>query len=230
MLMKIFAPILLAALLVSCGSKTTEKPKELGPQSNLKGVAAVDHFIAYVSQNGFLDKTDTNWKIKATRPDIVEFDPSKKIYWMLETSKGLIKIELLPEVAPMHVTSTIYLTRIGFYDNLTFHRILPGFVMQGGCPLGTGKGGPGYQMRGEMTPKAKHDARGTLSAANSGPNSDGSQFFITYRATPGLDGKHTVYGRVIEGEHAMIKVERQGSPEGNVKRPIFITKATIIEQ
>jgi peptidyl-prolyl cis-trans isomerase B (cyclophilin B) len=108
----------------------------------------------------------------------------------LETSKGSIRINLLPDVAPMTVANFVNLSQRGYYDGLTFHRVIPDFMIQGGCPLGTGTGGPGYQFKDECSKSALHNAPGKLSMAN------GSQFFITHVATPWLDGKHTVYGTV----------------------------------
>ena len=145
----------------------------------------------------------------------------------METNKGPIKIKLMPDVAPMHVTSFIYLSRLGFYDGLSFHRVIPGFMAQGGDPLGNGTGGPGYQYAGEFSPKAKHDTPGVLSMANAGPNTDGSQFFITFIPTPFLDGKHTVYGKVVEGMENLKKLEAAGSDSGRTSEPLKIEKVTI---
>jgi cyclophilin family peptidyl-prolyl cis-trans isomerase len=94
--------------------------------------------------------------------------------------QGPIDVKLLPDVTPMHASSTIYLTRLGYYDGLAFHRVIPGFMAQGGCPLGTGTGGPGYEYDGEFSPTVKHDKPGILSMANRGPGTDGSQFFLTF--------------------------------------------------
>jgi cyclophilin family peptidyl-prolyl cis-trans isomerase len=146
----------------------------------------------------------------------------------METNKGPIQIELMPDAAPMHVTSFIYLSRLGFYDGLSFHRVIPGFMAQGGDPLGNGMGGPGYKYDGEFSsPKAKHSAPGMLSMANAGPGTDGSQFFITFVPTPFLDGKHTVYGKVVEGMDNLKKLEAAGSQSGKTSEPLKIEKVTI---
>ncbi len=117
-----------------------------------------------------------------------------------ETEKGMIRVELFPEQAPKTVKNFEKLSGNEFYDGLTFHRVIPDFMVQGGCPEGTGTGGPGYQFEDEFHPDLKHDGPGVLSMANAGPNTNGSQFFITHVATPWLDGKHTVFGKVLEGQ------------------------------
>ena len=128
---------------------------------------------------------------------------------------------------PKHVTSTVYLTLLGFYDDLTFHRVIPGFMAQGGCPTGTGRSGPGYQYAGEFDPKVKHDRPGLLSMANAGPGTDGSQFFLTFVKTPWLDGKHTIFGEVVDGEQVLRALEACGSKSGTTNEELRIDKATI---
>ena len=116
-----------------------------------------------------------------------------------KTSKGNFKIELFSDKAPLTTDNFIKLVNDGFYDGLTFHRIIAGFMIQGGCPEGTGRGGPGYNIKDEFHPDLKHNSPGILSMANAGPNTGGSQFFITLAPTPWLDGHHAVFGKVIEG-------------------------------
>ncbi len=116
-----------------------------------------------------------------------------------QTSKGDIHVSLMPDVAPLTVANFVNLVQRGYYDGLTFHRVIPDFMVQGGCPLGTGTGGPGYKFKDECSAQARHDAPGKLSMANAGPGTNGSQFFITHVPTPWLDGKHTVFGEV-QGE------------------------------
>ncbi|MBL4629806.1 MAG: peptidylprolyl isomerase, partial [Paraglaciecola sp.] len=146
------------------------------------------------------------------------------------TNKGEIVIKLMPDVAPMHVSSTIYLTSIGFYDNIIFHRIIPGFMAQGGDPLGNGSGNPGYKYAGEFSDEVKHTKGGLLSMANSGPNTDGSQFFLTFKATPWLDGKHTIFGEVTQGMDVVESIEKLGSRNGKTSEQVSIVKATISVQ
>jgi peptidyl-prolyl cis-trans isomerase B (cyclophilin B) len=174
-----------------------------------------------------IDKTKYGWNTKLPKPPVMSFSLDKKYFWELQTNKGNLTIQLMPDVAPMHVTSTIYLTRLGFYNNTVFHRVISGFMAQGGDPLGAGWGGPGYQYGGEFSPNAKHDKAGVLSMANSGSNTDGSQFFLTFKATPFLDGKHTVFGQVTEGMETLELFESLGSRSGQTKEEIKIVKATI---
>jgi peptidyl-prolyl cis-trans isomerase B (cyclophilin B) len=117
---------------------------------------------------------------------------------VLHTSKGDIKLRLFADKAPVTVANFVNLARRGYYDGLTFHRVIPDFMIQGGCPNGTGTGGPGYRFEDECTPELKHNAPGKLSMANAGPGTNGSQFFITHVETPWLDGRHTVFGEVVD--------------------------------
>ena len=114
-----------------------------------------------------------------------------------KTTKGDINLELHAEKAPLTVANFVNLCKKGYYDGLKFHRVIPDFMIQGGCPLGTGTGGPGYQFKDEFHPTLRHDTAGVLSMANSGPASNGSQFFITHIETPWLDNNHTVFGTVV---------------------------------
>ena len=113
---------------------------------------------------------------------------------------GIIRAELYPEIAPNTVRNFISLVKKGFYDGVIFHRVIPGFMIQGGDPTGTGMGGPGYRFEDECRPDLKHDGPGVLSMANAGPGTNGSQFFITHVPTDWLNGKHTVFGKVTEGQ------------------------------
>ncbi len=132
-----------------------------------------------------------------------------------DTDRGTISAELFPEKAPLTVANFVNLARRGFYDGLKFHRVIPDFMVQGGCPQGTGTGGPGYQFEDETTNGLRHE-RGVLSMANAGPNTNGSQFFITHVATSWLDGKHTVFGKVTEGMDVVDKIA-QGDAIKSVK-------------
>ena len=123
------------------------------------------------------------------------------------TSKGDIRIQLFDKLVPNTVANFVKLIEDGFYNGLKFHRVIPDFMIQGGCPLGNGTGGPGYQFADEFHPELKHDGPGVLSMANSGPNTNGSQFFITHVETSWLDGKHSVFGKVLDGQDIVDAVE-----------------------
>ncbi len=170
------------------------------------------------------------WKLKLDIPEMMKFDPGTEYFWVLETNKGTIRIRLMPEVAPMHVTSTIFLTQKGFYNNTTFHRVISDFMAQGGCPLGLGTRGPGYAYAGEFKAGVKHDRPYLVSMANKGPNTDGSQFFITFKPTPWLDGAHTIFGEVVEGQDTVDRLEAAGTREGTPREELVIMKARVEEQ
>ena len=131
----------------------------------------------------------------------------------IETSKGVIRLELHEDRAPKTVANFEKLAGEGFYDGLTFHRVIPNFMIQTGCPQGTGTGGPGYQFEDEFDDSLRHDRAGILSMANAGPNTNGSQFFITHGPTPHLDGKHSVFGVVTEGQDVVDSIEQGDTME-----------------
>jgi peptidyl-prolyl cis-trans isomerase B (cyclophilin B) len=188
---------------------------------------AVKSINAYLEKQK-TDKTQSDWKTTLEKPEIVTFDPEAQYFWELDTTEGRLVVKLFPETTPMHVTSTIYLTKLGFYDDLVFHRVINNFMAQGGDPLGNGSGNPGYKYAGEFSGTLSHDKPGLLSMANSGPNTDGSQFFITFAATPWLDGKHTIFGEVVEGlETTLPAIENLGSRSGRTKKSVRIIKARI---
>ena len=135
------------------------------------------------------------------RPPAMMIDPQKTYRARMDTSKGMIEIDLYADRAPITVNNFVFLANDGFYDDVIFHRVLEGFMAQGGDPTGTGRGGPGYRWDDEDSAlRIRHDAPGTLSMANAGPNTNGSQFFITFIPTPHLDGRHAVFGRVADDE------------------------------
>ena len=190
---------------------------------NDPAIAAIDRFIA----DQDIDKDSSDWKTSLSQPPQVEFDSAASYFWNISTNVGGIKVKLLPEIAPMHVSSTIYLSRLGFYDDVIFHRVIKEFMAQGGDPLGRGTGGPGYQYAGEFSPNARHDRPHLLSMANSGPGTDGSQFFLTFLETPWLDGNHTVFGKVIAGLEVLDALEACGSEGGSTTEPLKIENTTI---
>ena len=147
-----------------------------------------------------------------------------------ETSMGNFTIELFEQQAPKTVENFVKLAEKKFYDGVIFHRVIDGFMIQGGDPTGTGRGGPGYQFADEFHPQLKHSSEGILSMANAGPNTNGSQFFITLTATPHLDGKHTVFGKVVDGIDVVKKIGKTPTKAGD--RPVtdVVMKTVKIEK
>jgi cyclophilin family peptidyl-prolyl cis-trans isomerase len=150
------------------------------------------------------DPASRNGMYSAAPP--LTIDPTKKYIATIETEKGNIVAELYADKVPNTVNNFVFLAREGFYDNTTFHRVIEGFMAQAGDPTGTGMGGPGYQFADEFDATLRHDGPGVLSMANAGANTNGSQFFITYAATPWLDGAHAVFGKVTEGLDVLLSI------------------------
>jgi len=162
-------------------------------------------------------------------PPAMTIDPKKKYKARMDTDKGTMVIELYADKTPKTVNNFVFLSREGFYDGITFHRVIKDFMAQGGDPTGRGTGGPGYKFADEFHPGLKHDKPGRLSMANAGPNTNGSQFFITHVATPWLDNKHTIFGQVVEGMDVLMSIPPRDP--GNVNAPaVKITKVTISEE
>lgn len=145
-----------------------------------------------------------SWK---TAPEMV-IDPNKHYTAMLDTAKGKIEIELYPQYAPKTVNNFVFLAREGYYDGITFHRVISNFMIQGGDPTGTGRGGPGYTFEDEFAGNPLKHETGVLSMANAGAGTNGSQFFITHSPQPHLNGKHTVFGKVINGQDVVNKIQQ----------------------
>lgn len=144
-----------------------------------------------------------------SQPPAMEIDSAKTYRVTIETDKGAIVLDLYPKYAPKTVNNFVFLTRQGFYDGVTFHRVISNFVVQGGDPTGTGGGGPGYRFEDEVKGNPLIHETGVISMANAGANTNGSQFFITHAPQPHLDGKHTVFGKVVEGME-VVYATRQG--------------------
>lgn len=174
-----------------------------------------------------VDKSNPDWKQQLDKPGVMDFKPGEKYYWEMETNVGNMSFLLFHDSTPMHVSSTIYLTELGFYDEVLFHRVISGFMAQGGDPTGTGRGGPGYRYEGEFPASLSHDRPGLLSMANAGPGTDGSQFFITFVPTQYLDGKHTIFGEIVAGQETLKALEERGSNSGRTVEKLEIIKATI---
>jgi peptidyl-prolyl cis-trans isomerase B (cyclophilin B) len=145
-------------------------------------------------------------------PPSGDLDLHKTYTARFKTERGEIVVELYADRAPLTVENFVNLARAGFYDGTTFHRVIPGFMAQGGDPTGTGTGGPGYQFGDEFHPSLRHDGPGVLSMANAGAGTNGSQFFITHSATPHLDNKHSVFGRVTAGMD-VVRALRERDPQ-----------------
>ncbi len=214
--------VLLPALLASCGSgnsamdATDESDEQTTSQPSRPSQV----------RDG-IDRSNPDWKQNLELPAPFSFETDKTYYWDLETNKGTMSFRLYHESAPMHASSTKFLTDAGFYDDVVFHRIIPGFMAQGGDPTGTGRGGPGYRYAGEFDGTTSHDKPGLLSMANAGPGTDGSQFFITFVPTQYLDGKHTIFGEIVAGKETLDMLEAVGSRSGQTSEQVKIEKATI---
>ena len=155
---------------------------------------------------------------KQTGPPTGDLDTSKDYSAVLYTENGNITIDLFEDKVPLTVENFINLSNAGFYNNVGFHRIIPGFMAQTGDPTGTGTGGPGYTFEDEFHPELLHKGEGIVSMANKGPNTNGSQFFITTVPTPWLNNKHTIFGQVIEGQDVVAKIE--GVKRGRGDKPL----------
>jgi len=144
-----------------------------------------------------------------TTPPPMQIDPTKSYRVSLETDRGTVELELHARYAPQTVNNFVFLAREGFYDGITFHRVIADFMVQGGDPTGTGRGGPGYRFEDEFKDNPLRHEKGVISMANAGPGTNGSQFFITHSPQPHLDGRHTVFGKVTAGQ-TVVDAIRQG--------------------
>ncbi len=144
------------------------------------------------------------WK----NPPEMHIDPAKKYKAVIETGRGVIELELYPQHAPMTVNNFVFLAKEGFYDDASFHRVIKNFMIQGGDPTGTGRGGPGYRFEDELKENPLKHETGVISMANSGPNTNGSQFFITHSPQPHLNGRHTVFGKVVSGQDVVDAIQQ----------------------
>ena len=164
------------------------------------------------------------WK----NPPPMQIDPKKKYKAHMETDKGTMVIELFADKVPKTVNNFVFLAREGYYDDVMFHRVISNFMAQGGDPTGTGRGGPGYKFEDEFHPSLRHNKQGILSMANAGPNTNGSQFFITHGPTPHLDDRHAVFGQVVEGLDVLMSIPPRDP--SNVNAPAVKIKHVTIEE
>jgi cyclophilin family peptidyl-prolyl cis-trans isomerase len=163
-----------------------------------------------------------------SKPPEMQIDPKKKYKAHMETDKGIMVIELFADKAPRTVNNFVFLAREGYYEGVMFHRVISNFMAQGGDPTGRGSGGPGYQFADEFHPSLRHDKPGILSMANAGPNTNGSQFFITHGPTPHLDNRHAVFGQVVEGMDVLMSIPPRDP--GNPNAPAVKIKSITIEE
>jgi cyclophilin family peptidyl-prolyl cis-trans isomerase len=162
------------------------------------------------------------------RPPEMALEPGHDYHAIFVTEKGAVRVRLFAEEAPETVNNFVFLARDGYFDGTTFHRVIEGFMAQGGDPTSTGTGGPGYNIRDEFHPNLRHDRPGVLSMANRGPNTGGSQFFITHVATPWLDDRHAVFGEVVEGME-VVNALRERDPQQDPEPGDLIERVEIEE-
>jgi peptidyl-prolyl cis-trans isomerase B (cyclophilin B) len=155
-----------------------------------------------------------------TTPPAMQIDPKKSYTATIETTRGNIVVKLAPEHAPKTVNNFVFLAKEGYYDGITFHRVINNFMVQGGDPTGTGRGGPGYKFEDETRGNPLKHTSKVISMANAGPNTNGSQFFITHSPQPHLDGKHTVFGTVTQGTEVVDQIK-----QGDTMTKVTITEA-----
>jgi cyclophilin family peptidyl-prolyl cis-trans isomerase len=210
-------------ILVLVGCSSTPKEEDLSLQSVLD-VKATQKAVKEAQQ-------ETQKEVQAEVPKPPSEEAEKVVKIKIETSQGNILADLYPVEAPKTVENFIKLAKKGFYDGLIFHRVIPGFMIQTGDPAGTGRGGPGYTFEDEFSKKLRHDQPGVISMANSGPNTNGSQFFITEVPTPWLNDKHSVFGRVTSGLDIVSAIARV--PRDADDKPIqdvVMKKVTVLEE
>ena len=216
--MSLLALLMVAGLITACGA-TANAPKETA----IPALTSLEPGDADIESGCWTatDRVNTEGDPELaniqqwSKPPEMQIDGSKTYTAKVETNKGDFTIQLLPSEAPLAVNNFVCLAKAGFFDNTPIHRIVAGFVIQGGDPTGTGRGGPGYRFEDETGNGLRHE-RGVLSMANAGPNTNGSQFFITHVPCGWLDGKHTVFGKVVEGLDVVDAV-KQGDKIKSVK-------------
>ena len=181
---RLVALLLLVALVLSACVSPPEPTPEPTPEPDSGAAAALEP----EARNGMY----------SAAPEM-SIDPDKEYHAIFKTEKGDIRVRLFADRAPLTINNFVFLARDGFYNDTTFHRVLENFMAQGGDPTGSGSGGPGYQFQDEILPELQFDSAGLLAMANAGPGTNGSQFFLTFAATPWLNGNHTIFGQVVEG-------------------------------
>ena len=195
--LRAFAAVAGVSLLTACGGGTPAPDQQATQAARIRATAYPDTPtpIPQPTQGETPMPAAKQW---SSAPEM-SIDTAKTYHAVFQTDKGDIRVELFGDQAPITVNNFVFLAREGFYDNTTFHRVLKDFMAQGGDPTGTGSGGPGYKFADEIAPGLTFDQPGYLAMANAGANTNGSQFFITFVPTPWLNGKHTIFGKVVEG-------------------------------
>lgn len=229
-----FASFLLALVFAVACSK--EEPKApTGPTYPHADDPAIGKLVEFIKSQDVttggerIDKSREGWRSFLPKPPQVEFTAGKTYVWRMETSHGPLNVKLFTAQAPMHASSFLYLTMLGYFDGLGFHRVIKQFMAQGGCPRGEGTGDPGYSLDLEIAPDLKHDRPFIVSTANAGPGTDGSQFFVMFKAYPSLDGGYSIFGELLDEDSKTTAraMELVGNPgDGPPTEPIKIVKAT----
>jgi|GEM_PF-1399288 len=204
-------------------------PKPLSRSEQLKFLQ--QEIKTYIAEKK-IDKTAVDWRTKLpTFPELDFTRAPDPLYWVLKTSEGEMTFRLRQDASPKHVANFMYLTELGFYDGLQFHRVIHDFMAQGGCPEGRGTGGPGYKFGRDGPEILKHEKAGDLAMANAGPGTDGSQFYILFKAMPHLDGRHTVFGHLERGTDVLQRLHGLATPgRGEPTKPVTILKASLASQ
>ncbi|RIK55188.1 MAG: hypothetical protein DCC57_05730 [Chloroflexi bacterium] len=209
---------------------TPEPPAQAAPAGSAAGDAGPTVAPPDLAEPGpvaTISPTERNMMYEAA-PDM-QIDPAKYYYATLKTNRGDVRVQLFADRAPKTVNNFVFLARQGFYDNTVFHRVLDGFMAQAGDPTGSGAGGPGYEFEDEIVPGLVFDQSGLLAMANRGPNTNGSQFFITFGPTEWLNGNHTIFGKVIEGEDVLGKITRR-DPQTDPNAAADVLYTVLIEE
>lgn len=205
MLRFIFPFGLLLLMVVACGVTATPTATLAPPPTPTRVAPPTPAPVAAAEKSACPGARLTQRRTNYNLEEVTKVDPNKNYGGVIETAKGTIKLEFYPKLAPMHVSSFIFLACQGFFDGLTFHRYEPGFVIQGGDPLGNGTGGPGYTLKAEFN-STLHTAGILSMARRPDPNSAGSQFFIMLGAAPHLDNQYTVFGKVSDGLNVVMQI------------------------
>lgn len=191
---------------------------------------AITALVALTAGGWASERVEIQGRKRWDRPPEMQIDPAKGYVATIKTNMGEIKVQLFAKEAPKTVNSFVFLAKNDFYDKTIFHRVINDFMIQGGDPTGTGTGGPGYQFEDETRGNPHKHEPFTLSMANAGPNTNGSQFFITERATPHLDGRHTVFGRVIEGKEVVQAISDVDTSNDRPTKDVVIEDVSVEEK